>query len=81
MKEYNFGRKTLKDFEIENEIKTDDSCYLDISAEQLIKELREEAIKWLKEMIKDYNENDRVRYAPNWIIHFFNIPKEVYENE
>ena len=78
--------KTLKDFECHQE--NDDGCYCidsneDASCEKLVlaRELRQNAIKWIKGIESDKINHTYYGAEPyecpiSWIKHFFNITEE-----
>jgi hypothetical protein len=64
------GLKTLKDLEDDP---TKETSYL------TIKNIKAEAIKWVKEYLKRYDEESQDVYADDFIKHFFNLTEEDLE--
>ena len=72
------GLKTLKDIENEKWISKNDLGYI-----QAKKDLKQEAIKWVKEMNKLETADDMI-YEKNWeeiFKHFFNLTEKDLKNE
>jgi DNA phosphorothioation-dependent restriction protein DptG len=65
--------KTLKDLDCYEKHKGENWKTLK-RPEEILRELRQEAIKWVKHLAKSelIEDNDKV----NWIMHFFNITEE-----
>ncbi len=73
--------KTLKDFNWEENVTIFDGDMTGVNEDSIKKELKAEAVKWVKnlklmELREDTSESHSNRDCAYWIKHFFNITEE-----